>query len=190
MDADEVEKRLEEGNRRYQSGMLPGKNIGKVRESTISGQNPFVTVLTCSDSRVVPEFIFDANIGDLFVIRNAGNVVDDIVLGSMEYGVEHLKTPVLAVLGHGKCGAVTAACQGGRCSLNVKAVMDKLQASVERCDRDIERATEDNIKCVIDEIRSSSPIIRDLEKKGRVKIIGMKYFFSDGHVKKIEQTTE
>ena len=105
---------LKTGNARFVSGALTSKDdYTELREQLSARQHPFAVVLCCSDSRVAPEIIFDQKLGDLFVIRNAGNVVDDDVLGSIEYAVEHLETPLVVVLGHSCCGAVTATCQGG-----------------------------------------------------------------------------
>ncbi|MCR5014531.1 MAG: carbonic anhydrase [Bacteroidales bacterium] len=104
---------LKEGNARFISGDLtPKDHYAEEREQLSGGQHPFAVVLCCSDSRVAPEILFDQQLGDLFVIRNAGNVVDDDVLGSIEYAVEHLHSPLVLVLGHSCCGAVTATCQG------------------------------------------------------------------------------
>ena len=105
---------LKEGNARFVSGALTQKDdYATLREQLSVGQHPFAVVLCCSDSRVAPEIIFDQKLGDLFVIRNAGNIVDEEVLGSIEYAVEHLETPLVVVMGHSACGAVTATCQGG-----------------------------------------------------------------------------
>jgi carbonic anhydrase len=105
---------LKEGNARFVSGALAQKDdYATLREQLSVGQHPFAVVLCCSDSRVAPEIIFDQKLGNLFVIRNAGNIVDEEVLGSIEYAVEHLETPLVVVMGHSACGAVTATCQGG-----------------------------------------------------------------------------
>ena len=105
---------LKEGNARFVSGdLIPKDDYAILREQLSVGQHPFAVVLCCSDSRVAPEIIFDQKLGDLFVIRNAGNIVDEEVLGSIEYAVEHLETPLVVVMGHSACGAVTATCQGG-----------------------------------------------------------------------------
>ena len=103
---------LKAGNERFVTGnLLPKDTYAEDRKALCEGQHPFAVVLCCSDSRVAPEIIFDQKLGDLFVIRNAGNVVDDDVLGSIEYAVEHLGTPLVVVLGHSCCGAITATCQ-------------------------------------------------------------------------------
>ena len=104
---------LKAGNARFVSGALAQKDdYTTLREKLSTGQHPFAVVLCCSDSRVAPEIIFDQKLGDLFVIRNAGNIVDEEVLGSIEYAVEHLETPLVIVMGHAACGAVTATCKG------------------------------------------------------------------------------
>lgn len=99
---------LVEGNRRYQAQRLthPHQNAAR-RAALAAGQHPFAAVLSCADSRVPPEIVFDQGLGDLFVVRVAGNITDDVVLGSLEYAVEHLHVPLVVVLGHYKCGAVT-----------------------------------------------------------------------------------
>lgn len=173
--------RLLEGNKRYMSGKLAEKDVGSAREASKNKQTPFATILTCSDSRVVPEFIFDANVGELFVIRNAGNIIDDIVLGTIEYGTEHLGTPLLVVLGHEKCGAVTAACSGGECPPNIAAIMSKIKPAKAK-GGGVEEVIDNNMKNVVDEIRDGSEITRHLEKEGRLKIVEIKYFFEDGRV--------
>lgn len=105
---------LKAGNERFATGNISNKGTyAEDRKKLCDGQQPFAVVLCCSDSRVAPEILFDQKLGDLFVIRNAGNVVDEVVLGSIEYAVEHLETPLVVVMGHGSCGAVTATCQGG-----------------------------------------------------------------------------
>ena len=101
------------------------------RAALAGGQSPFAIVLTCSDSRVAPELFFDQGLGDLFVIRNAGNVLDDHVIGSMEYAVEHLHAPLIIVVGHEKCGAVSAAVAGGEIPGHLHSVIDDLAPAVE-----------------------------------------------------------
>ena len=116
MNAHNAIELLKAGNARFISGALsPKEDYAEDRKRLAEGQHPFAVVLCCSDSRVAPEIIFDQKLGDLFVIRNAGNVVDDDVLGSIEYAVEHLGTPLVVVLGHSCCGAVTATFQVATC---------------------------------------------------------------------------
>ena len=102
-------EKLKAGNKRFVEQRLSDKELAKHCAATADGQHPYAIVLACADSRVAPELVFDETIGDLFVIRVAGNVVDPDVLGSIEYAVEHLHVRLIVVLGHDKCGAVTAA---------------------------------------------------------------------------------
>src|SRR5947209_10905279 len=113
--ADEALARLMAGNRRYvlHKEQHPDQSLTR-RKELESGQHPFAVILGCADSRVSPEILFDQGLGDLFVIRVAGNVVDDTILASVEYAVEHLGTRLIMVLGHEKCGAVSAAIEGGK----------------------------------------------------------------------------
>ena len=122
---------LKEGNGRFVTGsLLPKDTHAEDRKTLCEGQHPFAVVLCCSDSRVAPEIIFDQKLGDLFVIRNAGNVVDEDVLGSIEYAVEHLETPLVVVLGHSCCGAVTATCQGGDLPGHILDIAKRIKPSV------------------------------------------------------------
>ena len=122
---------LRQGNERFISGnLLPKDTYAEDRKTLCEGQHPFAVVLCCSDSRVAPEIIFDQKLGDLFVIRNAGNVVDEDVLGSIEYAVEHLETPLVVVLGHSCCGAVTATCQGGDLPGHILDIAKRIKPSV------------------------------------------------------------
>ena len=122
---------LKSGNARFISGVLtPKDDYAELREQLSAGQHPFAVVLCCSDSRVAPEIIFDQKLGNLFVIRNAGNVVDEDVLGSIEYAVEHLETPLVVVLGHSSCGAVTATCQGGDLPGHILDLAKRIKPSI------------------------------------------------------------
>jgi carbonic anhydrase len=178
--------KLIEGNKRYVEGNVSPKDYKAKREETKESQKPFCTIVSCSDSRVVPEFIFDVNLGEIFVIRTAGNIVDTITLGSIEYAVEHLETPLLVILGHEKCGAITAACSGGECSPNIAAIVEKLEYAIEMGGKDVERSVKNNIKHVITQIKRRSELVRSKEKEGKLKIVGLEYFLSDGHTEKVE----
>lgn len=128
---EEALKKLKEGNHRFLSGnLIPKSHYTNERLELSKGQHPFAVVLCCSDSRVVPEIIFDCKLGDLFVIRNAGNVVDEDVLGSVEYAVEHLGTPLIIVMGHSSCGAVTATCEGGELPGNIPALTKRIKPAI------------------------------------------------------------
>ena len=126
---------LKEGNARFVSGALTQKdNYAALREKLSAGQHPFAVVLCCSDSRVAPEIIFDQKLGDLFVIRNAGNVIDKHVLGSIEYAVEHLGTSLVVVMGHSCCGAVTATHLGEALPDNIMAIARRIKPSINTSD--------------------------------------------------------
>ena len=131
MDFETALQSLKDGNERFVAEALtPKDDYATLREQLSTGQQPFAVVLCCSDSRVAPEIIFDQKLGDLFVIRNAGNVVDDDVLGSIEYAVEHLGTPLVVVLGHSCCGAVTATCQGGDLPGHIVDIAKRIQPAI------------------------------------------------------------
>jgi len=179
MNAKQAVHKLLEGNKEYMNGRLCF-NVKKAREATKNGQKPFATILSCSDSRVVPEFIFNRNLGELFIVRTAGNIIDDIALGSIEYGVGHLHTPLLVVLGHEKCGAVTAACGGGHCEGNIKNIVKEIKENAKS--KDVEEAVIENAREVAKKIREKSEIVNGLVDKKRLKIVLMKYHFEDGRV--------
>jgi carbonic anhydrase len=128
---DEALHRLQAGNERFaNSKVSEGKPVAARRAETAKDQHPFAIVVGCADSRTAPEIIFDQNIGDLFVIRTAGNLVDDYALGSIEYAVEHLGTRLIVVLGHERCGAVTAALGGGSAPGHIKSLVRDIQPAV------------------------------------------------------------
>ena len=131
IDSQKAVELLKEGNARFVSGALaPKDDYAELREQLRAGQQPFAVVLCCSDSRVAPEIIFDQKLGNLFVIRNAGNVVDKHVLGSIEYAVEHLGTPLVVVMGHSCCGAVTATRLGEALPDNIMAIARRIRPSI------------------------------------------------------------
>src|SRR3954447_12640684 len=130
--ADASLARLKEGNARFStSNVSQGKPNAAKREETKKAQHPFAIVLACADSRTAPEIIFDSNLGDLFVVRTAGNVVDEHALGSIEYAVEHLGTRLIVVLGHERCGAVTAAVASDTAPGHVQSLVRDIQPAVQ-----------------------------------------------------------
>ena len=132
-DAGEALQLLKGGNKRYLSRQLSEKtDYEEIRQALAEGQKPFAIVLCCADSRVAPEICFDQKLGDIFVVRNAGNVVDETVLGTIEYGVEYLGIPLVVVVGHSRCGAVAAACKGGKLSDNIQWIVHKIEPSVRK----------------------------------------------------------
>ena len=128
---DEALSRLKAGNERFaQSKVSTGKPVAARRAETAQDQHPFAIIVGCADSRTAPEIIFDQSIGDLFVIRTAGNLVDDYALGSIEYAVDHLGTRLIVVLGHERCGAVTAALSGGSAPGHINSLVRDIQPAV------------------------------------------------------------
>lgn len=187
--ADEAKKLLIEGNKRFVSGDVLGEDISKDNLKKLSGgQKPFAVIVSCSDSRVDPETVFDQGLGDLFVVRDAGNVVDKITLGSIEYGAEHLNAPLIVVLGHESCGAVKATVDKAHVSENIQGIIDKIDISLktvqatnsskDKIYQDVEDA---NIKNTVSEIEKD-PIIEELIKENKVKVIGAKYHIETGEV--------
>ena len=188
---EDAKKLLFEGNQRYVSGKVLNDDLSSSkREKLVSeGQHPFATIVCCSDSRVPPEIIFDQALGDIFVIRNAGNIIDPVTLGSIEYGAEHLHTPVIVVLGHENCGAVKATIDGkGEAPGNIGNIVDKINTSLEKVkssgvseDKLYDECENENIKNSIKEIKNSS-ILKELEEEDKVVIIGAKYDIDTGVV--------
>ena len=187
MNGEEALGKLLEGNKRFVSGSIENKDFSAKREELKTGQHPYAVVVSCSDSRVVPEFIFDVGLGEIFTSVEAGNVADKVGLGSIEYGVEHLHAPLLVVMGHEKCGAVTVAYDGGEVGGNIATIIKKIAPAAKRAKKGGEKATEVekaivfNVKKSIKNILAKSPILKKAAEEGHLKVVGMKYFF-DGHV--------
>jgi carbonic anhydrase len=166
-----------EGNERYckKQGILRD-TYEQDRDALKDGQKPFAIVVTCADSRVAPEIYLDLRLGDIFVIRNAGNVVDSTALGSIEYAVEHLKTPLILVIGHSKCGAVTGALHGGEfpenLSLVIGAISEAISGSSDLCE-----AIAANTKHSADIIKSNKVV-----SAFSAKVIGAHYDIESGIV--------
>jgi len=192
---DAAKQLLIDGNGRFTSGNPLSKDLSPTRREDLmkNGQHPFAVILSCSDSRVPPELLFDQALGDLFVVRVAENVVSPVELGSIEYAVEHLKTSLIVILGHEECGAVTAAVQGGETNGSISSIIEKIKPSVDKAKamgltgKDlIEMSTELNIQ---DDLRNISkiPVIKDLIEENEVKIIGIKYDLDEGNLKFINE---
>ena len=163
-DAEQAMAYLKEGNARFMKGDYSAKdNLPEIRSTLAGGQKPFAIVLCCADSRVAPELYFDMKFGDIFVIRNAGNVVDDVVLGSIEYGAEHLGSPLVVVVGHTSCGAVTAAVEGGEVPPNIGAIVQKIKPSVAAGDP-VNEVAKRNARAMVDQI-AADEIIKHLGTK-------------------------
>jgi carbonic anhydrase len=183
-----MEKVLEvllEGNRRFARGhpKHPRRDAAR-RAAVIGGQHPFAVVLSCSDSRVPPEIIFDQGIGDLFVVRVAGNLIDELGLASIEYAAEHLSVALVVVLGHARCGAVETAVSGGVTRGRLGRLTAALRPAVERgrgAGRDVvEEAVRENIRAVVHALRSAEPILKPLVAAGKLAIVGAYYDLASG----------
>ncbi len=186
MDAKKAVQLLLEGNERYIAGNIRcEENMnGRRAELKQKGQNPFALIICCSDSRVPPEIIFDQGLGDLFVIRTAGNVLDQIGLGSAEYGAEHLRIPLIVVLGHEKCGAVKATVDGEEANGCLKAVIEKIRPAMDGLAVNMnayEACTDQNIQNTVEEL-CKNVVIRRLMDENRLTVTGAKYWMSSGRV--------
>ena len=182
---------LKEGNSRFASGKPKHPNQDASRRAlTVSdGQKPFATILACSDSRSPVEVLFDRGVGELFVVRVAGNVADETQIATIEYGAEHLGTPLLVVLGHTGCGAVTAACKGGELPGHLPALINKIKPAVTKAravaatpDRLVPTAIQANVWQQIEEIYFQSSILREKVKEGALQIVGGIYDLEKGTV--------
>lgn len=187
-------KMLKEGNERFLSNIKEKRNLQVQVDETSIGQYPFAVVLGCIDSRVPIELIFDQGIGDVFSARVAGNVVNEDVLGSLEYSCKVAGSKLVVVLGHTKCGAVTAACNNVELG-NITHLLNKIKPSVnairkshklsgedKMSDKIIEEVTDLNVQLSIENIRNGSPILVEMEKNNEIEIVGALYDVSTGKV--------
>lgn len=180
---------LVEGNKRFAENLKAQRNLKDQVFETSKGQYPFAVILSCIDSRVPAELVFDQGIGDIFSVRVAGNVVNEDVLGSMEYACKVAGSKILVVMGHTKCGAVTAACNDVKLG-NITPLLEKIQPAVksikkgnnELTPEQIEAVSFENVNVSIDRIRKESPILAELEKNGEIEIVGASYDVNTGLV--------
>lgn len=195
---DEAIAKLKAGNERYVAGERTYPHQDKTRRDKTSkhGQHPYATIIGCSDSRVPVEHIFDAGIGDLFIIRVAGNVVDTDEAGSIEYGVHHLHTPVFVVLGHSSCGAVTAVTKNADVHGNIPPLVDNIQPAVEKAKKEhgsafsdelLNAAITNNVWQAIEDLYEISPVSAELIKENKLKVIGAVYHVDTGKVEWLGQ---
>lgn len=182
--ADVAQKMLMDGNKRFITEQYAKVNIGQARRAELAkGQFPFAVVICCSDSRVPPELLFNQGLGDIFVVRVAGNVIGSMELGSVEYAVEHLGVKLIVVLGHEQCGAVKAAVDGGEVSPNIMEITKKIQPAVESAKAvnatDMyEAAADNNVKNMVAMLNAS----RVLAHADGVTVLGAKYHLRSGEV--------
>lgn len=185
--ADQALQRLLEGNARYVAGKAAHPDQSPERRTELlKGQAPFAVVLTCADSRVAPELFFDQGLGDLFVIRNAGNILDDHVIGSMEYAVEHLHASLIIVVGHENCGAVSAAVAGGATPGHIHSVVEAILPAVEQSkalpgDR-VDNAVRANALRTTQMLTHIEPILKEAAAKQSLGIVSARYDLTTGKV--------
>lgn len=175
------------GNRNYATGnaIRPDQTLSR-RAELVKGQQPFAIVLTCADSRVAPEIYFDQGLGDIFVLRNAGNVLDDHIIGSIEYAVEHLGSSLIIVVGHAKCGAVSAAVAGGHAPGHLPSIVQSIQPAVAHTAKapgdKVDNAVRANAQLVVNELTQCGPIISEAVAKKKLKIVAARYDLASGRV--------
>jgi carbonic anhydrase len=179
--------RLMKGNARFVAHKATHPNQGAARLAELAGgQQPIAVILSCSDSRVPPELVFDQGLGDLFVVRVAGEVAADAEIGSIEYAVEHLGASLVVVMGHEKCGAVTAAMSGGESGNHIHAVTDPIlpvAAEAKKNPQDpIDAAIRLNVKKVVGELEGSQPLLAAKVKEGSLQVVGAYYSLQSGKV--------
>lgn len=176
---------LMEGNTRFVDNKPQVRDTADIKEiwtSISTGQQPFATVLTCADSRLGPELIFDQFVGDIFVVREAGNIADSPTnLGSIEFGQAALGSKALMVLGHSDCGAVKAAFDGATPGANIQAIVDAIKPGIAGA-TDVNDAVARNVRAVIERIRTKSTLLRDAETAGTLKIVGAVYDIKSARV--------
>lgn len=187
MSSAESMKLLVEGNHRYTSGAFQHPNQQAERRTEVAkGQKPFAIVLTCADSRVPPEIVFDQGLGDLFVIRVAGNIIDDAILGSIEYAAEHLGTPLLVVMGHERCGAVSAAIGSGEVEGHIGSLVRAIKPAVVKAKSMpgdiVENSVKMNVAMVVEKLQHNKPVLSHLVEQGKFKVVGAYYDLDDGSV--------
>jgi len=179
-------KRLKDGNRRYVNNSMNARDLTEQVKITSSGQAPFAVVLGCIDSRAPLELVFDQGVGDIFGARVAGNIVNEDILGSMEYSCKVAGSKLVVVMGHTKCGAVTAACQGVELG-NITPLLEKIKPAVnaiggEMTPQNIENVAIKNVGLTIERIRKESAILNDMEQNGEIMIVGASYSVETGEV--------
>lgn len=189
---DEALAKLKEGNARFvNSPELCALDLTRRREEVAKGQAPWATILACADSRVPPELIFGGlNLGELFVCRNAGNTADTDVLGTIEYGGEHLGSPLVVVIGHSNCGAVKAACEvaktgaqlPGHIALMVDSILPAAKAEMGKEGDFVANTVRENARRVAERIGTQSKIIEHLVHEGKVKVVHAVYDLDSGAV--------
>ncbi len=189
---------LKEGNKRFVSNLKVNRNLLQQANETSDGQHPFAVILSCIDSRTSAELIFDQGLGDIFSVRIAGNIINEDILGSMEFGCKVAGSKIIVVLGHTKCGAVKGACDHVEMG-NLTALLSKIKPAVEeeqstKEDRTsangdfVEKVSTINVKRTVKGIMDSSPILKEMIEKGEIGIVGGTHDIATGEVTFYEDT--
>ena len=194
-------ERLEAGNHRYANGTPTHPNESAARRTEqAKGQHPYAVIVSCADSRVPPEIVFDAGLGDLCVIRTAGNRLDDLVLASIEYAVQHLGTSLVVVLGHERCGAIAAALEPAPAHASpassepepnhvpvlVRTLADAVTASASMPGDKAENAMLENVRIVVRGVTAESPYLAARAKAGALRVVGARYDLDTGVVTMVQ----
>lgn len=179
---------LKEGNRRFVEGRMIHDHQNMERLADVAkAQHPIAIILGCSDSRVAPEIIFDQGLGDLFVVRVAGNVLDDHALGSIEYAAEHLHATLIVVLGHDRCGAVQAALSGEDAPGHIQSLVEAIRPVVDIAKTEpgdlLDNAINENVRQTVQQLRSSRPILQHEIQAGHLQVVGARYLLDSGVVR-------
>lgn len=188
LNAEDALKKLKEGNERFVDLKLKHPDSSeKRRKEMLKGQHPFVVMLSCSDSRVPPELIFDQGLGDIFEIRNAGNVLDDHIIGSIEYAVMHCGVKLIVIMGHQDCGAIAATLSGVSETKYIKSLEDSIQPAIENCKKEGLEVNSDNVVKAhimqdIEELMTQDTELVKYMKEHNVKIIPAYYHLDTGVV--------
>lgn len=179
---------LMEGNKRFTSGRLTAhdQDLAILKQHTEEKQEPFAAVLSCADSRVPVELVFDQSIGHIFVTRVAGNLVTPELIGSLEYGAAVLGTKVIVVMGHSNCGAVKATIQGKAVPGQISSLFPHIQPAVDQAGSDLMAATKANAKWQAALLRQSSTVISEMVKEGKLKVVAAYYDLGSGSVTMVE----
>lgn len=180
-------QQLMDGNRRYLNARMEHPHqLPERRLEVAKGQHPFAIVLTCADSRVPPEVLFDQGLGDIFVVRVAGNIVDDAIIGSIEYAAEHLGAPLIVVMGHKRCGAVDAAVKGGEMPGHIGSLVRAISPAVVKARKKpgdlLDNCVRMNVEMTVDKLQECKPILSHLVEEGKLEVVGAYYDLDDGSV--------
>ncbi len=185
MTKEEVLNRLKQGNKRFTADKKDGKlQDSSRRQELTGGQSPYAIILSCADSRVVPELAFDTGLGELFTVRVAGNIANSSSIASMEYAVAHLNTEIIVVMGHESCGAVTAAMQGGDNGYNLNHLVSHIAPAIAASDKNagVNDVVKKNAELTAEELKTRSTIIKEAAENGKVKIVPAYYNLDSGEV--------